>query len=43
VFTGLTGLGLNEWVLCSVLILLALASVVTVLQRVWKVRTQALL
>ncbi|GAA2550007.1 CDP-diacylglycerol--glycerol-3-phosphate 3-phosphatidyltransferase [Neomicrococcus aestuarii] len=43
VFTGLTGLGLNEWVLCFVLILLALASVVTVLQRVWKVRTQALL
>lgn len=41
VFTGLTGLGLNEWVLFSVLVLLALASVVTVFQRAWKVRAQA--
>jgi CDP-diacylglycerol---glycerol-3-phosphate 3-phosphatidyltransferase len=41
-FTGLTGLGLNEWVLFWVLALLAGASIVTVVQRILKVRAQAL-
>lgn len=40
-FTGLTGLGLNEWALFSVLSLLAGASVVTVVQRVLRVRGQS--
>lgn len=39
--TGLTGLGLPEVVLLAVLILLALASVVTIVQRVMTVRVQA--
>lgn len=41
VVTGLTGLGLPEAVLLAVLILLALASVVTVVQRILAVREQA--
>ncbi|MFB0834428.1 phosphatidylinositol phosphate synthase [Arthrobacter halodurans] len=41
-FTGLTGLGLNEWVLFAVLALLALASAATVVQRILRVRAQAL-
>lgn len=40
VATGLVGLGLPEWVLLIVLVLLALASVVTVAQRVLAVRAQ---
>ncbi|MCW1248781.1 CDP-alcohol phosphatidyltransferase family protein [Acaricomes phytoseiuli] len=40
VATGLVGLGLPEWVLPIVLVLLALASVVTVAQRVLAVRAQ---
>ncbi|MFJ6278947.1 CDP-diacylglycerol--glycerol-3-phosphate 3-phosphatidyltransferase [Arthrobacter subterraneus] len=39
--TGLTGLGLPEVVLLAVLILLALASVITIVQRVMTVRVQA--
>ncbi|WP_028280934.1 phosphatidylinositol phosphate synthase [Arthrobacter sp. H5] len=42
VVTGLTGLGLPEFVLLAVLVLLALASLVTVIQRVGTVRQQAL-
>ncbi|GAA2176308.1 CDP-alcohol phosphatidyltransferase family protein [Arthrobacter parietis] len=41
VVTGLTGLGLPEVVLLAVLILLALASVVTIVQRILTVRVQA--
>lgn len=41
VVTGLTGLGLPEAVLLIVLVLLALASVVTIIQRVMTVREQA--
>lgn len=41
VVTGLTGLGLPEVVLLAVLILLALASIVTVVQRIMTVRVQA--
>jgi CDP-diacylglycerol--glycerol-3-phosphate 3-phosphatidyltransferase len=41
VTTGLVGLFLPEWVLTSVLALLALASLVTVAQRVLTVRAQA--
>jgi CDP-diacylglycerol--glycerol-3-phosphate 3-phosphatidyltransferase len=42
VVTGLTGLGLPEGVLLTVLVILALASVVTVFQRVSAVRQQSL-
>ncbi|MEC5199797.1 CDP-diacylglycerol--glycerol-3-phosphate 3-phosphatidyltransferase [Arthrobacter sp. PL16] len=42
VVTGLTGLGLPEGVLLAVLVILALASVVTVFQRVNAVRQQSL-
>jgi len=42
VTTGLVGLGLPEVVLAVVLGLLALASLVTVVQRIWTVRRQAL-
>lgn len=42
VVTGLTGLGLPEIVLLCVLILLALASIVTVIQRVAAVRRQSI-
>jgi CDP-diacylglycerol--glycerol-3-phosphate 3-phosphatidyltransferase len=42
VVTGLTGLGLPEGVLFAVLVILALASVVTVFQRVNGVRRQSL-
>ncbi len=42
VTTGLVGLGLPEIVLTIVLTLLALASLVTVVQRMWAVRVQAL-
>jgi CDP-diacylglycerol--glycerol-3-phosphate 3-phosphatidyltransferase len=42
VVTGLTGLGLPEGVLLAVLVILALASVVTVFQRVNAVRRQSL-
>lgn len=41
VVTGLTGLGLPEVVLLAVLILLALASVITIVQRIMTVRVQA--
>lgn len=41
VFAGLTGLGLSPWALTVVLILLAVASAVTVLQRMAMVRRQA--
>ncbi|GAB3540372.1 CDP-alcohol phosphatidyltransferase family protein [Arthrobacter tecti] len=41
VVTGLTGLGLPEVVLLAVLILLALASVITIIQRIRAVRLQA--
>ncbi|GAB3554676.1 CDP-alcohol phosphatidyltransferase family protein [Arthrobacter tumbae] len=41
VVTGLTGLGLPEVVLLAVLILLALASIVTIVQRIMTVRVQA--
>ncbi|WP_323961664.1 CDP-alcohol phosphatidyltransferase family protein [Arthrobacter sp. JZ12] len=41
VVTGLTGLGLPEGVLLAVLVLLALASVVTIIQRIMAVRVQA--
>lgn len=41
VVTGLTGLGLPEVVLLAVLILLALASIVTIVQRISTVRVQA--
>ncbi|MFP5314484.1 MAG: phosphatidylinositol phosphate synthase [Actinomycetes bacterium] len=41
VVTGLTGLGLPEVVLLAVLVLLALASAVTIVQRVTAVRVQA--
>ncbi len=41
VVTGLTGLGLPEVVLFGVLVILALASVVTVIQRVMTVKAQA--
>ncbi|GER22210.1 CDP-alcohol phosphatidyltransferase [Zafaria cholistanensis] len=41
-FTGLAGLGLNEWVLFTALGLLALASAVTAVQRIMRVRRQAL-
>lgn len=41
VVTGLTGLGLPEVVLLAVLILLALASVVTIIQRIMAVKEQA--
>ncbi|MGJ9404281.1 phosphatidylinositol phosphate synthase [Arthrobacter sp. KK5.5] len=40
-FTGLTGLGLSEWVLFSVLAVLSVASGFTVAQRIQRVRTQA--
>ncbi len=42
VTTGLVGLGLPEQVLGVVLFLLAAASLVTVIQRMWTVRVQAL-
>jgi CDP-diacylglycerol--glycerol-3-phosphate 3-phosphatidyltransferase len=42
VTTGLVGMGLPEIVLTVVLALLALASLVTVIQRMWAVRVQAL-
>lgn len=42
VTTGLVGLGLPEIVLGVVLALLALASLITVVQRMWAVRVQAL-
>lgn len=42
VTTGLVGMGLPEVVLTVVLALLALASLVTVIQRMWAVRVQAL-
>ena len=42
VTTGLVGMGLPEVVLTVVLALLALASLVTVIQRMWAVRAQAL-
>jgi CDP-diacylglycerol--glycerol-3-phosphate 3-phosphatidyltransferase len=42
VLTGLTGLGLPDWVLMVGLALLAVASLVTVIQRMLLVRTQAL-
>lgn len=42
VTTGLVGLGLPEEVLMVVLFLLALASLVTIIQRMWAVRVQAL-
>ena len=41
VVTGLTGLGLPEVILLAVLILLALASVITIFQRIMTVRVQA--
>lgn len=41
VTTGFVGLGLPEWVLTAVLALLAVASLVTVVQRMLSVRTQA--
>lgn len=41
VVTGLTGLGLPEIVLFAVLILLALASIITIVQRIMTVRAQA--
>ncbi|MCI1262728.1 MAG: CDP-alcohol phosphatidyltransferase family protein, partial [Tetrasphaera jenkinsii] len=42
VTTGLVGLFLPEIVLTIVLALLALASLVTIIQRMWAVRVQAL-
>jgi len=42
VTTGLVGLGLPEIVLGVVLGLLALASLITIIQRMWAVRVQAL-
>ena len=42
VITGLTGLGLPPVVLLATLVLLALASLVTVVQRVLAVRVQSL-
>lgn len=42
VTTGLVGLGLPEVVLTVVLALLALASLVTIVQRMWAVRVQAI-
>lgn len=41
VATGLVGLGVPSWVLLVVLLILALASVVTIFQRVFTVRRQA--
>lgn len=41
VATGLVGLGIPDWLLLTVLLLLALASVVTVCQRVLTIRRQA--
>ena len=41
VTTGLVGLGLPEVVLTVVLAVLAVASLVTVIQRMWAVRVQA--
>ncbi|MEI2775533.1 MAG: CDP-alcohol phosphatidyltransferase family protein [Tetrasphaera sp.] len=42
VTTGLVGLGLPEVVLTIVLALLALASLITIVQRMWAVRVQAI-
>ncbi|WP_299165108.1 phosphatidylinositol phosphate synthase [uncultured Arthrobacter sp.] len=41
VVTGLTGLGLPEVVLLAVLVLLALASIITIVQRIMTVRVQS--
>ncbi|MBQ1442727.1 MAG: CDP-alcohol phosphatidyltransferase family protein [Renibacterium sp.] len=41
VATGLVGLGIPDWVLLAVLLLLAVASLVTVFQRVFTIRRQA--
>ena len=41
VATGLVGLGVSEWLLTGVLALLALASLITVVQRMLEVRRQA--